>query len=62
MRLQRVLCQSKLDKLLLLHEFRVRAIVDDVASKHGRCERAVHLLGVDVLKFPVENEFVALEA
>lgn len=59
--LQRLLRQAKLDQFLLFHELRVRTVVDDIAAKYGDRERAINLLGVDVLKLSVENEFVAIE-
>jgi hypothetical protein len=46
--------------LLLLHELGVGAIVDDILAEDGGGERAVDLLGVDVLDLSVEDEVVAL--
>jgi hypothetical protein len=62
MRLQRLLCQSKLDKLLLFHELRVRTVVDDIAPKHRCGKGTIDLLGVDILELSVEDEVVAFDA
>ncbi len=61
MRLERRLCEPKLDELLLLHELCVRAVVDDVFAEYGRREGPVDFLGVDVGELAVEDEFVARE-
>jgi hypothetical protein len=45
--------------LLLLHELRVGAVVDDILAKDRCAERGVDLLGVDVLDLSVEDEIVA---
>lgn len=62
MRLQSLLRQSKLDKLLLFHELGVWAIVNNIAPKHRYRERAVNLLGVHVLELAVEDELVTLDS
>lgn len=46
--------------LLLFHELRVWAIVDDILAENRRGERRINLLGVDILEFAVENEVIAL--
>lgn len=46
--------------LLLLHELRVWAIVDDISSEDWGCEAGIDLLSVDILQLSVEDEFVAL--
>lgn len=46
--------------LLLLHQLRVGAVVDDILAEDGSGERAVDLLGVDILDLSVEDEVVAL--
>lgn len=46
--------------LLLLHELRIRAIIDDVLAKDGRAERCVDLLRIDVLDLSVQDKVVAL--
>jgi hypothetical protein len=46
--------------LLLLHEFRVGAVVDDVLAKDRGGQRGVDFLGVDVLDLAIENEVVPL--
>lgn len=46
--------------LLLLHQLGVGAVVDDILAKDRSRERAVDLLGVDVLELAVEDEVVAL--
>jgi hypothetical protein len=45
--------------LLLLHELRVGAVVDDILAKDRCAEWGVDLLGVDVLDLSVEDEVVA---
>ena len=46
--------------LLLLHEFRIWHVVNDVFPKNGRGEHWIDLFGVHVLKFPVEDELITL--
>lgn len=46
--------------LLLLHQFGVGAVVYDILAKDRSSERAVNLLGVDILELAVENEVIAL--
>ena len=48
--------------LLLLHELRVRAVVDDVLAKDGGGEDGVDVLCADVLGLAVQNEVVARAA
>lgn len=48
--------------LLLLHEFRVGAVVDDVGTEDWGGDGTVDLFRVDVLELAVENEFVAVDA
>jgi hypothetical protein len=45
--------------LLLLHELRVWAIVDHIATENRCREIAVDLLGVHILELAIENELVA---
>ena len=45
--------------LLLFHELRIGAIVDDITSEHGSGQRSIDLLGVDVLELAVQNEIIA---
>ena len=59
--LQRLLRQAELDQFLLFHELRVGTVVDDIATKYGDRERAINLLGVDVLELSIEDEFVSIE-
>lgn len=47
--------------LLLLHEFRVGTVVDNIGSEDGGCELPVDFFGVDILQFSIENELVALD-
>ncbi len=46
--------------LLLLHQLRVGAVVDNILAKDRGGERAVDLLGIDILDLAVEDEVVAL--
>ena len=48
--------------LLLFHELRVGAVIDDVIAENWRGVRGVDLFGVDILQLAVEDEFVALRA
>jgi hypothetical protein len=45
--------------LLLLHQLRVGAVVDDILAKDRCRELAVDLLGVDILDLAIEDEVVA---
>jgi hypothetical protein len=46
--------------LLLLHELRVRAVVDDILAEDGRGEHRVDVLGAHIADLAVEDEVVAL--
>jgi hypothetical protein len=46
--------------LLLLHQFRIRAIVDNIRSKNRRSQNSIHLFGVDILNLPIENKLTPL--
>ena len=46
--------------LLLLHELRVGAVIDNIPTKDRSGENSVDLLGVDVAKLAVEDKLVAL--
>lgn len=46
--------------LLLLHQLGIGAVVDNVLAKDRGSERAVDLLGIDILVLAVEDEVVAL--
>lgn len=46
--------------LLLLHKLRVRAVVDNILSKHGCAEWRVDFLSVYILDLSVQDEVVAL--
>ena len=46
--------------LLLLHELRVGAVVDDILAEYGGCKDGVDVLGADVLDLAVQDELVAL--
>ena len=48
--------------LLLFHEFRVGAVVDNVGSEDRRCKLAVDFFGVDILQLSIEDELVAFNA
>ena len=45
--------------LLLLHELRVGAVVDDILAKDRCAEWGVDLLGIDILDLSVEDKVVA---
>lgn len=45
--------------LLLLHELRVRAVIDDTCTENWRGEVGVDLLRVHVLQLSIEDELVA---
>ena len=45
--------------LLLLHELGVGHIIDHTFAKAWCGESGIYFLGVDVLKFPVQNELIA---
>lgn len=48
--------------LLLFHQLRIGAIVDHVFAKHRGGKRAVYLLGIEILVFAVEDEFVTFDS
>ena len=48
--------------LLLLHQFRVGTIVDNISSKDRRCKHRIDLLGIDVLVFAVQDELIAISS
>jgi hypothetical protein len=48
--------------LLLLHQFGVRAVVNDVLAEDRGGEDGVDLLGADVSDLAVQDELVALGA
>jgi len=48
--------------LFLLHELRVRAVIDNISAKDRRCQRAVDLLGIYVFKFPIEDKLIPFRA
>jgi hypothetical protein len=56
------LCISHSSYLLLLHELRVGAIVDNMATENGGSERGVDLLGIDIAQLAIEDELVSLGA
>jgi len=45
--------------LLLLHKLRVRAVVYDIIAEDRSAERAVDLLGIDILDFAVQDKIVS---
>ena len=45
--------------LLLLHELRIRAVVDDILAKDRCAAWGVDLLGIDILDLSVEDKVVA---
>lgn len=56
------LCKTKLDELLLLHELRVGAVVDDVGAEDGGGQGAVYFFGIEIGVLSIEDEFVTIEA
>ena len=44
--------------LLLLHELRIRAIVNNISTKDWGSQDSVDLLGIDILELSVEDEVV----
>lgn len=52
--------RSGLSYLLLLHQLRVWTVVNHVRSEDWRGQLAIHFFSVDILEFPIENEFVSL--
>lgn len=48
--------------LLLLHQLRIRTIINDARSKNWRCQRTVYILRIQVLVFSVEYEVVPFDA
>lgn len=57
-----VLGDQKESYFLLLHEFGVGTVIDNIRSEDGRCKLAVDFFGVDVLQLAIEDEFIALNA
>jgi hypothetical protein len=45
--------------LLLLHQLGIRAVIHHTLPEHGRSERSVNFLCIDVLVFCVQDEIVA---
>lgn len=60
MTLKGSLRQAEFDKLFLLHEFRVWAIVYDVGAENWRRQRGIDFLGIEILLFAVENKIVSV--
>lgn len=48
--------------LLLLHEFGVGTVVDNIRSEDGCCKLAVDFFGVDVLQLSIEDKLIAFNA
>ena len=48
--------------LLLFHQFRVGAIINDILSENGRAEDGVDFLGIHILEFAIKNELIALRS
>jgi hypothetical protein len=48
--------------LLLLHELRVRAVIDDTSTENRRGKLSVDLFGVHVLELAIEDELIALRS
>lgn len=54
--------KTKLDKLLLFHEFGVGTIVNHILAKHRCGQWTVNLLCIDILEFAIEDEIIAFGA
>jgi hypothetical protein len=48
--------------LLLLHQLRVRAVVDDISTKDRSGQNRIDLLRIDILQLPIEDEIVSSSA
>ena len=48
--------------LLLLHQLRIRTIVDYIFAEHRGSQGAVDFLGIDIFEFSVEDEVIAFGA
>jgi hypothetical protein len=48
--------------LLLLHELRVRTVINDMAPKDRGRERRINLFRTNVPELPIQDEFIALGA
>lgn len=48
--------------LLLLHEFGVGTVVDNIRSEDGCCKLAVDFFGIDVFQLSIEDELIAFNA
>lgn len=48
--------------LLLLHEFGVGAVVDNIRSEDGCCKLAVDFFGVDILQLSIEDKLISFNA
>jgi hypothetical protein len=46
--------------LLLFHQLRIRAVVDNILAKDGGGKGTVDLLGVNMAELAIEDELVAL--
>ena len=45
---------------LLLHQLRIRAVVDHAFSKHRGRERAVYFLRIDIFQLAIEDKLISL--
>lgn len=48
--------------LLLFHQLRVGAIVNNMATKDRGCQWRIDLFGTNVAQFTIQDEFIALGA
>ena len=55
-------CDCWISYLLLLHEFGVRHVIDNVFTEYRRGEDGIDLFGIDVLELSIENELIAFGA
>jgi hypothetical protein len=45
--------------LLLLHQFGIGTVVHDVLAENRRGKRRIHLLGIHILQFAIQDELIA---
>lgn len=61
MALKGSLRQTKFDKLLLLHEFRIGAIVHDVRAEYWCRQGGVDFLGIEILVATIKDKIVSVD-
>lgn len=48
--------------LFLFHQFRIRAIINDIFAKDRSCERTVYFLRIKILVFAIQDELIAFDS